>query len=53
MEKEDLVVERTKRDITVAVNALRRAIAREDRELGRDGIGNRLSLLLDELLQWA
>ena len=49
---EDKVVESTRQDIVVAVEVLRRAIEREDSELGLDGLGNRLSLILDELLQW-
>jgi hypothetical protein len=46
---EDAVVESTRRDINVAINALRRAIDREDREFG-GGIGTKLDLIKDELL---
>jgi hypothetical protein len=42
---------RTRKDINIAVQALRRAIAREDREFGADGLGARLDLIKDELLQ--
>jgi len=52
MHLEYAVVERTQRDISIAVKALRRAIQREDRELGTDGLGVRLALIVDELLQW-
>lgn len=50
MEKSDLVIEETRLDLLTAVDALRRAIQREDSEFGSDGLGNRLSLTLDELL---
>lgn len=47
---EDQVISEAQKDIAVAVEALRRAIRREDLELGPDGIGNRLALINDELL---
>jgi len=49
---EDAVVESTRQDINAAIRNLRRAIEREDRELGTDGIGSQLSLIVDELLRW-
>lgn len=44
---------RARKDINIAIRALRRAIAREDREFGVDGLGGRLDLIKDELLQWS
>ena len=52
MQTEDVVVGLTQQDIAAAIENLRRAIDREDLELGGDGIGNRLSLIVDELLAW-
>ena len=56
MEKEnweDRVVADTGQDIAIAIQALRRAVAREDLELGSNGIGTLLALIVDELLAWA
>ena len=46
---ENVVTERRK-DLDIAIDALRRAIDREDRELGSDGIGTHLDIIKDELL---
>lgn len=50
---EDQIVRDTQKDLEEVVEILRRAVAREDSKLGVDGIGTRLALVVDELLQFS